>query len=337
MLAGKHESWSNACMFHLDLLKKIPRCVSAVMGMVAIALAGCATVPRAPEFTLEKKEPWKFGKAAGVMMETDHYRIYSTHTDEFFNDLLPSFVESAHQLYRTLVPYEYSRPRKLDTYMFGTRRQWYTFAKAKYPHRERIFSRISSGAFTEGSVSVNYFIRNSETLSILAHEGFHQYVGNMQFPRIPAWLNEGLACYCESIKFKGRRPIFTMRENLLRANFLRSALATDTLIPLKQMLDTNAGKEIVKQQIANTQAYYAQAWALVTFLKHSRKYAHSFDGLLKDIGSERLRQRVREYRRQVPQGHKLTFGEALFCSYITEDLETFEQEYRKYMAKLVSF
>ncbi len=86
-----------------------------------------------------------------------------------------------------------------------------------------------------------------------------------------------------------------------------------------------------------TRGYYAQVWSLVLFLQHHGfgGYASAFENLLKDAGTERLRNRIREYASNTPATAGLGQGEAVFRCYIADDMDFFERQYREFCRKLV--
>ncbi|UCG17342.1 MAG: hypothetical protein JSV19_04780 [Phycisphaerales bacterium] len=306
--------------------------------VAAVVLAGCSPVPEAPPFSLTE-EDWSYGRHAGKRLVTDHFEIYTTLTDADLRDVLPLFLESAYRQFTSLVPPPAEPDPKLQTYVFGNRAQWDRYVRQNFPARYPVYARISAGGFAEQNKCVVYYIRRIYTLSVVAHEGFHQYLGALFPVPVPAWVNEGLACYCETFQFKKGVPVFTPTDNAFRLNSLRQSLAGDTLIPLKEMLGTDAGKVIIRSQSAMTRAYYAQAWALVCMLRHglNGKYRAGFDALCADIGTRESHVRARAAQIAAPDPSETSFGEAVFRAYITNDLETFEREYRQYLRTVAAF
>jgi hypothetical protein len=200
-----------------------------------------------------------------------------------------------------------------------------------------VYGRIGVGGFAEHGSCVTYYTKpRGRTLTTIAHEGLHQYFGSHFEQRIPAWLNEGLATYCEGFELRRRQPIFTPRRNLTRLNSLREALAAETLMPLTELLDTNAGKVIVQAQSRVTRTYYAQVWALVVFLRHGAGGGHAagFREMLDDVAAGRFATRVRAAGITAEKPSAALTGEGAFRAYITEDLAGFEKHYREFMAEL---
>lgn len=302
------------------------------------AIGGCERAPTAPSFTLTEEE-WTYGRRTGKRLVTDHFEIWTTLDDAGLVEFLPTFLESAYQQYHELIPLERTEAQKLHTYLFATRAEWDRFTREHSPARYPVYARISAGGYAERNRCVVYYLRRMYTLSVVAHEGFHQYLGAHFADRIPAWLNEGCACYCETFQFKNDLPVFTPTKNALRGNSLREALAGDTLLPLRELLATDAGKVIVQSQSRKTKTYYAQAWALVCMLRDGPKgkYREDFDRMCADVGTRDLFVKANAAKIAAPHPSETSFGEAVFRAYITNDLDAFEREYHQYLRKLAAF
>ena len=155
------------------------------------------------------------------------------------------------------------------------------------------------------------------TLATLAHEGWHQYVSSNVETPIPAWLNEGLACYHEAVDYVGRVPRFTPRHNTFRINNLRTAIQRDELLSVPELVDTDAGQIIGEDDSIKTQTYYAQAWALITYLRHGvdGKHAAAFDKLLSDLASGEYAVRVSAAKLSAGALAAISDAEAAFEAY----------------------
>jgi len=296
------------------------RCGSRVAfgALVAVLSAGCASDSAAPSFT-QQTEPWQFAGIAGRRITTDHFQINSTLTDTDLEAHLPAFLEAAHVHYATLLPAGAEESDPLVGYVFQTRRQWERFTQRFTGARARTYLRISTGGYTHRGVSVVYNIRRDPTLAVIAHEGLHQYVARRFDEPIPAWLNEGLACYVESVWFDGTRLTLRPVRNRFRRNHLREAVIEKRLFALTDLLDTHAGR-VLHDGGDRVAAYYAQAWALVLFLRDGpvQAYRKGFSRLLADAG-------------KVP----LPRGEDAFREYVAPDLDAFEEQYRRFIRSLV--
>jgi hypothetical protein len=172
------------------------------------------------------------------------------------------------------------------------------------------------------------------TLSLLAHEGVHQYLARCFGQPVPAWLNEGLACQFEAFNLRQGRPVFVPRENFLRRNHLREGLSHHDMIPLERMLSTHAGDALVGRT-GSSRLYYAQAWALVLLLREDDRFKAGFARLLADAGTPRLALSVSAYRAATPDKAGRSDAEIAFRQYITDDLEAFARDYEEFCRNLV--
>jgi hypothetical protein len=303
-------------------------------------LTGAACVPRnrVPHFSVSE-ENWDFAPKSGRILTTDHFRIYTSIEDLELRKLLPLFAETAYAQYSELIPTGKHDPgKKLTTYLLDSRESWERFSRRNFPQKFSTYARISYGGYTEQDTAVVYYDRQRVyTLSVLAHEGLHQYLYNLVGPTIPAWLNEGLACYCEAFDVPGSgSPVFTPTHNTFRLNYLREALAGKTMIPLKDILATDAGKVIDQYQ---AKPYYAQVWSLVVYLRHGEngRYAKGLEHLLADLVSGQINVRASAARLGTAHPADVSAGEAVFRAYITDDLEGFDRGWQTYVKKLVAF
>ena len=296
---------------------------------------GCKTGHVNPpvQFT---SEDWSFHGAPGRKLSSDHYVLYTTHKAKPFVDSLPGFMESSWAAYEKVIPSQ-GGEHKCDSYLFGTRAQWERFSEEFSPARAETYKKIRSGGYSERGITASHYDSQRSTLSVLAHEGLHQYLEVTRGKEIPAWLNEGLACYFEMFDLDyDNRPIFRPEANTLRLPGLREAVLSKGLIPLKDILNTNAGLEVQKKS-THVRNYYSQEWALVLFLMRPAKhnpYSAGFHQLLAEVGTENMTRRARAIMAADTEGN-MGFGEAVFRAYITDDLEGFQGAYESYIQDLV--
>ncbi len=300
---------------------------------------GCNMGTERPPIHVDKQD-WPAGGPTGKRLITEHWDIRTTIRDEGFLDLLPEFMEATYRQYDKLFPnMEKKDQRPLRVFLFQTRGEWDAFSVRLFPHKARVYRKIRQGAYCEKDMPVAYYLGRARTLSVLAHEGLHAYVYRYFRGHLPAWLNEGLATYCECFEYTEDGPKFTPKRNEFRLNSLRNALGAKTLIPLRELLGTHAGK-VIQGTTPGVYAYYSQAWALMVFLRYGEngKYSRRFDGLLEDLGTERLRISAGAYvaATRAKDGGTIPFGEAVFRKYITEDVDSFEAAFKKFLYKISS-
>jgi hypothetical protein len=309
-----------------------------VFSAISAAVCGCSS--RGDEVVQFTQEPWSFGRIEGTKLSTEHFDIHSTLKDSQLQEALPEFLEAAYVQYNSLLPAPASGAgKRLQTFVLNDRAQWELYAKSKFPQQFPVFRKISAGGFAVGNECVVYYIRRTYTLSVLAHEGMHQYFANYFSTKLPAWLNEGLATYCESYELPSGKAQFTPLRNSFRLNALRDAMTTDAILPLRAILSTDAGRIVNQGRSQLTKTYYAQAWALVCFMRHGLdgKYAGGFQKMLDAIVSGELEGAAKVARIQPSARGKTSFGEGVFRAYITDDLDTLESEFGDYLYELVGF
>lgn len=110
---------------------------------------------------------------------------------------------------------------------------------------------------------------------VLAHEGFHQFVGYELGQAIPVWLNEGMAQYFETSTVKNGRlvPGNVDRRRLAMAQTLIAARRAPLLGELMGMDRTTF--------YANANTTYPMSWAAVYYLRAQRGSA--FHRYLQDL------------------------------------------------------
>jgi hypothetical protein len=287
-----------------------------IVVLLAALLSGCAAPkPRAP--VPFETEPWKFASTPGFKVTTAHYEIYTTLRDQVLRDALPGFVEAAYENYARLVPPARVDAGRMKVYLLASRGQFEAFTRRLTGPRARVFLQVRNGGYSERGVSVIEYVSHEITFPLFAHEGFHQYLYHCVNARIPAWLNEGLAVYCEGQRWDARGiKEFDPWYNPMRRNDLVAGLAAKRLHPLRRLLETDAGR-IIAGPDQSVASYYGQVWALMLFLRDGAggKYAAGFQRLLGSLSTVGAARPL------------LSPGEDLFRKFISDDLETVEREY----------
>lgn len=309
-------------------------------GLAAFAtvIAGCKS--HAPIRPLNVQlDKWVEDDFSGRRMITGNYEIYSTLTDVDFERRLPEVFEAAYRRFSETMP-PTSQSRKMQVYIFATRQQWEQFTRARYPARWTIYSRIRSGGFTEGDAAIIFYHSRAQTLATLIHEGWHQYAHSRIAAPVPAWLNEGLACYFEGVELReaGELLFFTPTRNPYRLNPLRRALHSGQLFSIEELVSTNAGEVIHHGNSGITQTYYAQVWALVVYLLHGEgsEPADSFMHLLADIASGEFNIR-KSAARFDPQALSGSSVEPTFIYYFGVTPGEMNPKYLSYLQKLAGY
>ncbi len=304
-------------------------------------------VRQTPELTVTRA-PWEYGEANGTLITTPNYRLWTTVDSTVFLERLPVFYERALEHYTTAITVLPKPDRKLDTFLFMTRRQWQSKTQEMLPDQAAMFSNLGRGGFTTRGTSVLYYIDrygySRDTFAIAAHEGWHQYTQQTFKHQLPIWLEEGMATYMEGYRQDDEKlPAFNPAMNYERRQTLREASANDELISLDQLL-TRTPQSFLNESKDLLLTYYAQVWALTRYLDDGEygRYRASLAQILTDAAEGRLvgrmatSQFINPRRRGVSgSGGGGRIGPPVVQEYFNPDLMEFEQGYLAYIDMLV--
>ncbi len=249
------------------------------------AAAGAVALHPAIPFTVEES-------AGGLVYRTPSYIIHTTLPDTRLRALLPTFQELALEHYRTAIVGLPAPTGLMTSYVFGKRDEWVRHAEADLGEAAATFKRLGRGGYTRHGVSVLYDIGYFDTLTIAAHEGWHQYAQSTFGGTLPPWLDEGMATYCEGcVGIRGRgQPEFVPWRNLERFSALRDVVNSNAIRPLEAVIVGSPQGFLLEGRDALLD-YYAQVWTLVHFLAeydHGR-FRPALQRMLLDAASGRLR------------------------------------------------
>lgn len=345
--AASRVAWASSPCFHRQNARATTCCwmsyrlhllLAALIAGVVFA-GGCAGQKKATPVLTDvpfEIDTWQYGSSAGRRIATEHYQIFTTLSDPVLLEALPQAMESAYLFYRELVPTARQPKRPMPVYLFARRGEWASFTRRFGERRARTLLKVRRGGYMERGITVAEYVSHATTFPLLTHEGFHQFLFHCAHPRVPAWLNEGLAVLCEGQRWDGTGLAeFDPWHNPQRRNTLAQALLRDELFTLDELLRINAGR-VVGGTTRKISAYYGQVWALVLFLQEGAegKYAERFARLREAIASKELEDYARAYHVKSPR-QAYDFGRDLFCNFISDDLETVEREYRKFMRRRI--
>ena len=267
---------------------------------------------------LPEGEPWSFEGVEGLVISTAHYRIYTTVSDAEQLEKIPAFLESAYQKYMAFLPSADSDEEPLNMYLFERRSEWESYTRQNTGPLAKVYLKIQAGAYSHDSTCVAYLLERYHTLGVLAHEGFHQFSSRRLGHRIPAWMEEGLACNFEAHFWRAGKAVFSPDLNEFRVSALKKALRNDSLFSLPELLGMQAG-DAVDLPPEKTATFYAEAWALTRFLQEGQrgKYRQAFRQLLDDAAAgDNLADRGQAVQ--------------IFQSYFKEDINTLSDEFLQY-------
>ena len=309
--------------------------LKALFAAGVMSLGGCGAA-RNPELLEMARQPldvqpWSFAEHRGEMIHTEHYQIYTTIDDNLYKHLLARLLEATHDRMMEVIP-EYRQTKPLDCYVFDSRGQWESYTRARAGSNAPIYLQISSGGYCQEGVFAGYDIGRDQTLSVVAHEAWHQYSWFAFKDRLPSWLEEGMATQNEAIDWQGADPVFKPETNWRRNAGLRQAIRNNSMWSLTDLVATHAGL-VIKESQGKIDAYYAELWSLVLFLQQSPVYAPRLKSLLADASAGKLNQLLagsgvtqREIQGFTEHWNAVA-GPLYLRLYINPDLAALEREY----------
>jgi hypothetical protein len=308
-----------------------------------VLLSGCATSPRTdlrtgPIFgSAERLEPWAFpGCDSGRKLVTSHYALYTTIQNDEIVEKLGQLMEGGFERYQQVVPGLTLTDKPLECYLFDNRRQWAQFTQSREGDDAKIYLRINRGGYTAGDSYVAYFIGDLGTYSVAAHEGWHQFLGRHFKSRPPPFLEEGLACLFEDVKWEGELPRWDLSSNPTRLASLRRSAAAGALIPLGDLCGMHAG-QIVDKSSGHIEAFYAQSWAFARFCREAQggKYRPNLEKLLLDCAEGRAYDPSSQVADHTWHWEKSS-AKPLLERYLGEDFTAIDRDYQTFVAQVLS-
>ncbi|MCH8006741.1 MAG: hypothetical protein IH888_11010 [Planctomycetes bacterium] len=280
------------------------------------------------------REPWRFAGYEGQIITTPHYRVYTTLDRCRWLDRLGLFMERGLEHYSTAIV-RLPKPRKhLKTYLFSTRNQWEAKTRQLLLSRAPDFLTLGRGGYTTRATSVLYYIGRSDTLSIAAHEGWHQYTQRTFKYPLPVWLEEGLATYMEGyVSDPYGLPKFRSWANLERYHTLRDAVGHGRLIPLGELF-LRRPESFLSSGKNRLLIYYGQVWALTHFLMEGEqgRYRGDLQQLLLEAAG--VRTAASGHLRDRRHRARSRLGPAVVQAYFNHDLGAFETQYLHFVRQI---
>ncbi len=246
---------------------------SAWLPWALLALSGCATAgPLTPSAldgpnatAVATFEPWSYNDHPGTLIHTAHYDLYTTVTDPAVRQRLPTVMEGALGEYHRVAPGVPLTSTPMKCFVFGSRDQWVDFTRRHTGADAYWYLKINRGGYTVRDWYVAYSVGEAATLSVAAHEGWHQFASRHFKGRLPPFLEEGIATMFEDLRWDGDLPRWRLTTNRTRADALQRAVTGDYVYPLAELTQLHAGN-VVALSGTHIEAFYAQDWAFATFL-----------------------------------------------------------------------
>lgn len=285
-------------------------------------------------------QPWSFDGESGQAVTTDHFQIYITEKNPMIAQRLPGFLEAALDHYTHALGTLPTPRDRMETFVMGSRAQWKRLVLTMLGNKgQAAASSIQRGGMTFGGRAYLFDIGSADTLSLAAHEGWHQYTQRTFAEPLPVWLEEGIATYMEGHRWTGPSVTFSGWSNVERFDQLRMVVATRNVIALADLLTSSPNQLVEHGAAGDALTYYAQVWGLVHFLREGEggRYRAGLQRLLSDASSGRMSQTVSiELRSQglpAPRALGQRVGSQVFQAYFGADVARIDAEYRAFIAR----
>ncbi len=323
---------------------RLLRCCYAVLGSIGLLVFSVSCVT--PGWLVGKKHqaieatPWLEDGFVGRRMVTEHFELLSTLVDREFESALPLYVETLYSQYAdSIASAATSNQPRMRMYLFGNRQDWQRFVRQAYPTEHPVVANIHNGGFSDRNMSASFYRDRSSFLATMAHEGWHQYVASRIRFQMPAWLNEGLACYYESVSMVNGKPVVASKRNTFRIGALRKAIRRNKLQSLEQLVQTRAYDVLRVGDPDQIQTYYAQVWALVTWLQHGAgsKRTAAFARVLRDISDQTIGARLSAAKLLEANSQHLSTTALIFSIYFSQAPHDMQGAYEDYLIQLVGY
>src|SRR6266545_7282487 len=286
-----------------DQLRNRKRRLGMLGALVLVGLLiGCESAPgkwKGPAAAAPvDAEQWDFGSRSGKVLHTAHYLVHTTVTDQEVLKRLPQVMEGAYQQYRSFAGQPEESDRPMRCYVFARRDEWAQFTQKHTGADAAVYLQITRGGYTVGDWFVSYYVGGNATYSVAAHEGWHQFVARHFKGRLPPFLEEGMACMFESVRFTGSLPRWDTAINPARTLSLRNSIESKKLWPLEKLVTMHAG-DVVRLPGDRIEAFYSQSWAFSRFMVeyNNGQYAPALNQLMKDTAEGNPNDRNQALRR----------------------------------------
>ena len=307
---------------------------------IGLLIAGCSSQPplgawQGPSRAAasENKE-WAYGDEKGAILESAHYRIYTTIKDEEVLALLPQVMEGALTMYAQVAEGVVQSERPLECFVFRWRSEWDSYTMRFAGNDADVYRQIRSGGYTIGDRYVAYYIGRLPTFSVAAHEGWHQFAGRHFKGRLPPFFEEGLACMFETIDWKNDLPRFNLSVNAPRAQTLRKTIESNNLLSLGAICQMHAG-DIVGEADGKIDAFYAQSWAFARFLWEgdNGKWRPAMQKWLAETANGTVKDPTGCHKRAFAPWNRRAVR-PMIEHYLGADIDTLDKAYQAYIRKI---
>lgn len=305
------------------------------------AVSGAAFTEPLPNM-VRSSSPWTEGGGPGERVRTDHYNLHLATKDPVFRAQLPAYMEACLSAYASALGPVPMPGEPMDFYIFASRAPWEQWTRRTLGDDADLYLGLGRGGFTTDGTSVLYDLGRVDTLTIAAHEGWHQFSQRSLRTPLPTWMEEGLSCWMEGTRLtrEGAPSPFRPWRNFERWNELRTAVREDRVIPLAELLESSP-QQCLERGTDDLLTYYAQTWALIHFLHDGRqgRYRDALRQLVGDAASGALAGRLAgsqvitdpAVRRRAARSR---LGRLVVLEYFDPDFDAFAASYHAFLEEV---
>ena len=205
------------------------------------------------------------GQTDAFEIETDHYRVISE-IGRDHAEAVADRLEAMLSLYNQQFRFPLERlDAPLHVRILATKPRYDAYLRRLVDERRHGFVYLHYRDATKNEL-VGYYTDDGLLNQSLIHQSFVQFLRAF-IPHPPLWIREGFAVYYEASVYDPEFGMAIYRENLAWLATLQEILqgeSTEKIIPIDAMLSMTI--DGVKN---NLEAFYPQAWGLVSFLLHA--------------------------------------------------------------------
>lgn len=209
------------------------------------------------------------------VFRSKHYRIYTTLSR---TETVPygRHMDALHEQYESRFRGLGERQiEPMPLYLFETEQQY-----SRFLQEHDIDATHSGGMFfvthqLEGLATWVDGRSRRATEQVMQHEGFHQFAWHAFGPRLPVWLNEGLAQYFENAVLSNGRMMLGL-SNSARVQKVRQAVRDRRVLPMTRLTSLSGDDwgRALRKDPTHSSLLYAQAWSITYFLVHGDDGVH---------------------------------------------------------------
>ncbi|OXU14361.1 hypothetical protein [Sedimentisphaera salicampi] len=294
---------------------------------------------------VESVQLWENAFAeGGIVITTEHYAVHSTLKDFLLTRRIPLFLETLHSRFQEVSGISTVSRRPSDVYLFAEREQWELFTEGFTAEYWPYFKNIKNGAFYHNGVCAAYNLGLNKTLSLLAHECWHQFSRRHFRYQLPAWIDEGMAMSFEGVRFTDGGFDFNPKYNKLRIQGLSKAAADNYEISFTELLKINPTSLFKEPNPERTNAYYSKLYSFIRFLREYDKenYASKLFSLIQDGAegkwdiSRNILVNLEDRNVTLNTAVNRKAGVAVFEEYFGSNYEKMEKQYQTFSYSLIT-